>query len=259
MSTTKIRVWHVLPLLAVFVAAQLPSAMAATPAGIDAQARQLLEASIRYLVSQKRFTVDTASTVEVVLHSGQKIQFDHSVSLAVQRPNKLRAERLGDLVDQDFYYDGKSLTLHNPDDNYYATLPAPETLEGMLDFARESLDIVAPAGDLVYKNAFEILMDGVTSGFVVGKSVVNGVRCDHLAFSDGHTDWQFWIQEGSSPLPRRFVISSREVLNAPQFSVQMTRWDMAPVLDEQMFEFQRPEGARQIEFLPPAGIEAQAH
>jgi hypothetical protein len=39
----------------------------------------------------------------------------------------------------------------------------------------------------------------------------------------------------------------------------MTRWDLASVLDEEMFEFQRPEGARQIEFLPSAGSEAQAH
>ena len=185
--------WHILPWLALLWATQMPWAMAVEPVGVDAQARQLLEASTRYLANQKRFTVDTLSTIEVVLHSGQKIQFDHSVSLAVQRPNKLRAERIGDLIDQQFYYDGKSLTLHNPDDNYYATLPAPQTVEGMLDFARESLDIVAPAGDLIYRNASEILLEDVTSGFVVGKSVVNGVRCDHLAFSDGHTDWQIWV------------------------------------------------------------------
>jgi hypothetical protein len=248
-----------LPWLALLFVTQLPWALAAEPAGVDAQARQLLETSTRYLASQKRFTVDTQSTIEVVLHSGQKIQFDHSVTLAVQRPNKLRARRIGDLIDQHFYYDGKSLTLHIPDDDYYATLPAPETLEGMLDFARESLDIVAPAGDLIYRNASEILLEHVTSGFVVGKSVVNGVRCDHLAFSDGQTDWQIWIQDGSSPLPRRFVVTSRDVQQAPQFSVQMTRWDLAPVLDEQMFEFRPPEGANQIEFLSPANARAQVH
>lgn len=256
-SKCKSRRWQILPWLALFWGTQLPWAMATETAGVDAQARQLLEASTRYLANQKRFTVDTQSTIEVVLHSGQKIQFDHSVSLAVQRPNKLRASRIGDLIDQQFYYDGKSLALHNPDDNYYATLPAPETIEGMLDFARESLDIVAPAGDLIYRNASEILLEHVTSGFVVGKSVVNGVRCDHLAFSDGQTDWQIWIQEGSSPLPRRFVITSRDVQQAPQFSVHMTHWDLAPMLDDQMFEFRPPEGAHQIEFLPPAASESR--
>lgn len=235
--------------LVLFLVAQLPYTMAAEPAGVDPQARVLLEASTRYLAGQQRFTVDTQSTIEAVLESGQKIQFDHSVSLAIRRPDRFRAHRVGDLVDQHFYYDGRSLTLHNPDDAYYATLPAPATLEAMLDFLREELDIVAPAGDLLYRDAAGILLQDVTSGFVVGKSMVNGVRCDHLAFSDGHTDWQIWIQEGSSPLPRRFVITSRDVLSAPQFSVQMTRWDLAPVLDDPLFEFSPPEGARQIEFL----------
>ncbi|MCK7505341.1 MAG: DUF2092 domain-containing protein [Desulfobacterales bacterium] len=107
-----------------------------------------------------------------MLDSGQKIQFDHTVKVSVERPNKLRAERTGDLVDQVFYYDGKSLTLHNPHGKYYATIAAPGTLEEMLDFAREKLDVVAPAGDLLYKNAYDILMQDVTSGFVVGKGVV---------------------------------------------------------------------------------------
>ncbi|HYO28597.1 MAG TPA: DUF2092 domain-containing protein, partial [Azonexus sp.] len=58
-----------------------------------------------------------------------------------------------------------------PGEKYFATVPAPATLEQMLDFARTTLDIVAPAGDLLYANAFEILMDNVTSGFVVGNLV----------------------------------------------------------------------------------------
>ena len=80
----------------------------------------------------------------------------------------------------------------------------------MLDFARTTLDIVAPAGDLLYANAYEILMDNVTSGFVVGKSVIEGVRCDHLAFRGANVDWQIWIREGSKPLPCKLVIPWKE-------------------------------------------------
>lgn len=220
------------------------------PQGIEPEARALLETSTRYLAGQERFSVRADSTIEVVLLSGQKIQFDHAASMAVARPNRLRAERVGDLVEQVFFYDGESLTLHNPDDNYYATVAAPDTLEGMLDFARESLDIVAPAGDLVYANAFDILMQDVTSGFVVGKSIVNGVPCSHLAFRSPHADWQIWIQEGSSPLPRKLVITSTDVPNAPQFAVVMSDWDLAPVFDAQTFVFQPPDDARRIDFLP---------
>ena len=108
----------------------------AQPAGIDPEAQRLLKASTDFLASQQQFSADTRNTLEVVLKSGQKIEFNHTARLSVQRPNKLRAERTGDLVDQVFVYDGKSLTLHNPQDKAYAQVAAPDTLEGMLDFAR---------------------------------------------------------------------------------------------------------------------------
>jgi hypothetical protein len=236
----------------VFISAAVaPPAALAQPAGIDPQAERLLKASTSFLASQKQFSVDTRSTLEVVLPSGQKIQFDHAARQSVQRPNKLRAERRGDLVDQVFYYDGKSLTLHNPGEKYYATVAAPGTLEAMLDFARESLDIVAPAGDLVYKNAFEILMQDVTSGFVVGKGVVEGVRCDHLAFRAPHVDWQIWVQEGKQPLPRKLVITTRDVLNAPQFTVVVTKWNLAPKFTADTFSFKPAQAAKKVEFVPP--------
>lgn len=223
-----------------------PSAQAAE---IDPRAVALLKASTEFIAAQKRFSVDTRSSLEVVLDSGQKLQFDHSVRATVQRPNKLRVERLGDLVDQVFYYDGKSLTLYNPGPKFYATVAAPGTLEEMLDFAREKLDIVAPAGDFVYRNAFDILMTDVTDGFVVGKAAVEGVRCVHLAFRAPHVDWQIWIEEGKRPLPRKIVITSRDVMNAPQFSTVMTKWNLAPKISQRMFVFKAPKDARPIEFL----------
>jgi hypothetical protein len=244
------RATRLIAALALFAAALAPQSALAQPAGIDPQAEKLLKASMAYLGSQKRFSADTRSTIEFVTTWGQKLQFDNAVTMAVQRPNKLWAARVGDLVDQVFYYDGKSLTLHNPGEKVYATVPAPGTLEEMLDFARESLDIVAPGGDFIYRNAFEILMQDVKTAYVVGKGVVEGVRCDHLAFRAPHADWQIWIQEGKQPLPRKIVITSTDVAGAPQFAVVVTKWDLAPKFAEGKFTFTPPKGARTIVFLP---------
>jgi hypothetical protein len=230
--------------------AALSAAVQAQTAGISPEAQQLLKASTDFLASQQQFSTDTRNTLEIVLTSGQKIEFNHTARQSVQRPNKLRAERSGDLVDQLFVYDGQSLTLHNPQANAYAQVAAPDTLEGMLDFARETLDIVAPAGDIIYQNAYDILMDGVTDSFVVGKAVIEGVLCDHLAFRAPHVDWQIWIQEGEQPLPRRLVITTRDVVNAPQFAVTMTNWNLQPTFDAQTFEFTPPADATKVDFLP---------
>jgi len=114
----------------------LPQPALAQPSGVDPQASRILKASTDFLASRKQFSVETRSTLEVVRVSGQRIQFDHMARQSIQRPNRMRAERVGDLVAQVFYYDGKSLTLHNPSWKYFATVAAPGTLEQMLDLAR---------------------------------------------------------------------------------------------------------------------------
>ena len=173
----------------------------AQPAGIDPKATAILKASTTYVAGLKRFTVDTRSDLEVVLTSGQRIEFGQLARMKVERPNRFRAERIGDLVAQEFIYDGKTLSLNDPVGRVFATVPAPATIEATLDFARTKLDIIAPAGDLVYADAYDILMKGVTSGFVVGEGFVDGVLCTHLAFRAPQTDWQIWIEAGKRPGP----------------------------------------------------------
>jgi hypothetical protein len=141
------------------------------------------------------------------------------------------------------------MTLYEPREKVYAQIAAPGTLEEAVDFARVKLDIVAPAGDLIVKNAYDVLMDGVTEGMVVGKAVIEGVKCDHLAFRSPQTDWQIWIQEGAQPLPRKIVITTLDLPNAPQFAVTVTRWDLKPTFDAKTFTFTPAAGANKIDFL----------
>ena len=78
---------------------------------VDPDAVKTLKRMTDYLGSLKQFSVHTQNTLEDVLDSGHRVDFDVSANVIVSRPNKLRAEHRGDLIDQIFYYDGKSLTL----------------------------------------------------------------------------------------------------------------------------------------------------
>ena len=219
------------------------------PAGIDPQAEKLLKRMSDYLASRQQFTLKGESTLEAVLTSGQKLQFDSPVTLEVSRPNKLRAHRKGDIADQEFFYDGKTLTLYNPRENFYATAAAPPTLDAMFDFAREKLDVVAPGAEMLYGNAAERMLKVTTSGFVVGPSIVGGVKCTHLAFRGPEVDWQIWIEDGDKPLARKFVLTSKQVTGSPEFTLLIRSWDVAPKLTNQEFNFTPPKGAKKIEFL----------
>jgi hypothetical protein len=235
--------------LAMMVTAAWPHPSHAQPAGIDPQAEKLLRRMSDYLASRQQFTLKAESTLEVVLTSGQKVQFDSPATLEVSRPNKLRAHRKGDIVNQEFFYNGKTLTLYSPRENVYATTAAPPTIDETLDFAREKLDIIAPAAELFYKNAAEKMLKESSSGFVVGPSVVAGVKCTHLAFRGAEVDWQIWIEDGDKPLPRKFILTSKKVAGEPQFTVLIRSWDMAPKLTDSEFSFTPPKGAKKIEFL----------
>src|SRR5262245_19892915 len=102
-----------------------------------------------FLASRRQFGLTAETSIEAVLTSGQKLQFNAPATAIVSRPNKMRAHRKGDITNQEFYYDGKTLTLYNPKENVYATTAAPPTLDELFDFAREKLDIIETGTDLL--------------------------------------------------------------------------------------------------------------
>ena len=245
-----------LPSILALAAATLPLPTLAQTSEVEDEAIQLLRRSTDFIGGLNKFRADTDATIEAVLTNGQKVQYGQRVAITVARPNRMRADRLGEVVNQTFYYDGKTLSVDLHDRKYYATTPAPATMEAMLDLARDKLNIIAPGSDLIYKDAFERLTQGVTSAFIVGKSVIGGVPCDHLAFRNAEVDWQIWIQEGAKPFPRKFIVTSKRVPQSPQFVVLVSKWDVSPKITDATFKFVLPKNSRQIDFLTPVAAPA---
>jgi hypothetical protein len=217
--------------------------------GVDPAATKILKRMTDYVGSLKQFSVHTQNTIEDVLDSGQRVDLEISASVILSRPNKLRAERKADPIDQVFYYNGKTLTLYNPSDKVYATESAPDTIEGMLDFARESLGLVMPVGDLLYRNAYPLLMQDVTSAVVVGKAVIRGVKCDHLLFSRPGVDFQVWVSDSDRPLPYKYVVTDTGTPALLSITTVMSDWNVAPAVTDARFNFAPPQGAKAIIFM----------
>lgn len=128
---------------------------------VNPAATEILKRMTDHLGSLKRFSVETQNTFEDLLVSGHRVDSEISANVIVSRPDKLRAERKGDHVDQIFYYDGRTLTLYNPTDKVYAMVSVPATFEEMFTFIYESLGFGVPVSDLVYSDAFSLLMEDV--------------------------------------------------------------------------------------------------
>ena len=235
---------------AMVMALVIPAMVRAEASAVDPAATRMLKNMTDYLGSLQQFSVHTDNTLEDLLDSGQRIDTDVSASVTISRPNRLRAERKGELVSQVFYYDGKALTLYDPQAKAYATEPAPETIEETLDFARESLGLIVPVADLVYRDGYALLMHGVTSAIVVGKTVVDEAVCNHLAFSRPDVDFQLWVMEGDKPLPCKYVVTDTSTPALLSISTVMSEWNVAPVVSDKSFSFVPPEGAKPVTFIP---------
>jgi hypothetical protein len=222
----------------------------AQDAAVDPAATEILKRMTDYLGSLKQFSVHTQNTLEELLDSGHRADFEVAASVTISRPNKLRAERKGEMVDQVFSYDGKTLTLYNPSDKVYATVAVPDTLEGMFEFMYWSLGFSIPISDLLYSDAFRLLMQDVTLAEVIGQTFIDGVKCDHLLFSRPGVDFQVWIAKGSRPLPQKYVVTDTTDPALLSIIMRMSDWNMEPALADVQFTFVPPEGTQAINFMP---------
>ena len=246
----RIRAWLVCGLSLMILSAPTPGGAQDKDAPIDPQADSVLRQMSDYLNTLEQFTVRAENGFDTLLPSGQILQMGRSMEISVRRPDRLRGSIHGGRYDQEFYYDGSSITLFTKGVNYYATTEAPPSMEAALDDAEESVGLVAPFADLISKDAYDNLIEDVTLGLYVGLSTISGVECHHLAFRGEETDWQIWIENGEKPLPRKFMITSKWITGAPRFVGLVTGWDLSPELKDSLFTFVAPEGAEEIEFLP---------
>lgn len=211
---------------------------------VDPEAAAALKRTSEYLQTLKTFNLRVDSSTDQVLDSGQKIQMGSVADISVIKPDRLRVDLVADDRQRQFYYDGKTLTLYGKLENYYASVKAPGTIREMLDFAETKYGLEWPLADLL---APESLAQNVKSGIYLGKSRVGGTLCDHYAFRQDDVDWQIWIQDGKTPLPRKIVITTKGAEGAPQHASVLS-WNLAPKLPESAFRFIAPKSAHKIVF-----------
>jgi hypothetical protein len=190
----------------------------------NGDAEKLLKGMADYVASQKTLAVTFDSDIEVITSHLQKIQFTSSGQVQLSRPDKLRATRTGGYRDVEIVFDGKMLTVNNKDGKDYAQIEAAGTAEELIDVLRDKHGVVAPGADLLLSNVFEVMMADVVEATLIGKGVIDGVECDHLAFRNVETDWQIWIESGAKPIPRKYVITSKGIGEAPQYTLRIKDW-----------------------------------
>jgi len=212
----------------------------------EAQARSLLKTMSDYLGAQKTISFEYDTNLELVTKQQQKIGLASSGTLALERPDKLRATRMGGFANVEMVFDGKTLSLLGKNANVYAQTEAPGTIDHLVDELRDKYHRPVPAADLLMSDPYNELMPQVTDVKDLGSGVIRGVECDHLAFRTKEVDWQIWIAQGARPDPCRYVITSKKVRGSPQYTLDIRAWKAGGEVASDAFKLEIPPGAQKL-------------
>src|SRR5215212_6971012 len=229
-----------LGLLAAMVLSGIPAQIASAE---DGDAQSILKAMADYVSRQENLSLKYDADVEVVTPAVEKIQFSASGEVTMSRPNKFRISRTGGYADVELISDGSNVTVYDRGGNRFAQVPATGTFDQVVDRLRTEAPVEIPGADLLLSKPYEELTAGVLEAKHIGRGVVEGVECEHLAFRNLDTDWQIWIEVGDRPVPRKYVITSKAVGAAPQYTLRLREWKTGANPAPDAFTFKPPEGS----------------
>jgi len=215
---------------------------------VDNEALEILKRMNDNLLNSQALSFRATETEEEVLDDGQKIMLSKEIRFQMVRPNKFHAQLQRTESELEMFYDGSSFTLFRKDLNFFTTISAPPTNTEVFAKLENRRNIQITAGDVLRDDSYEFITALTNSGFVVGDALVNGVLCTHLAFRLADTDMQIWITKGEQSLPKKYVVTSRWITGAPQYTLTFFDWATQENIDDAVFVFKAPQDSHEIPF-----------
>jgi hypothetical protein len=217
----------------------------------DGRAQKILKSMASYVASQKTISAAFDADIEVILPTLQKIQFTSSGQFQLSRENGLRARRSGGYSDVELVFDGTTATIMGHHNNTFAQINAPGSVDQIVHRLRDEHGVMIPGADLLLASVYEELMGDATEVKYIGHGVIDGKDTEHLAFRGAEVDWQIWVEIGPNPIPRKYVITSRAVTGAPQYTLRITNWTTGSPASPEAFVFEAPAGAKMVDVSTP--------
>src|SRR5208282_2603624 len=128
----------------------------------------------------------------------------------------------------------------------FTKLEKPGSVDDVMKFIVQDLQTPIPLSMLLLASIKEELEKRATEVDFVERTTIAGNPVDHLAVRTGYVDFQVWVAQGEQPLPLRVVITYKSAPGQPQFSADLSDWNLAPKIEESAFAFSPPAGAQAI-------------
>jgi hypothetical protein len=214
-------------------------------------ALKIFSGSTQFIETAAAFSTRGNFGGDLILENGQIAEHGSTFTVVFSRPSKLYMQlnsREG--YEAKIFFDGETITVAAVYDgqHVYDTTPQPGDVNESLDFM---VGLTGGPRELNFFLTQQMTqsLNRVRSGVHVGRSMIGGVSCDHLAVRTDSRDVQVWVERGDEPKPWRILITHREEPAQPRFWTQFDEWDFSPEISESTFKYTPPEGAIKFRYF----------
>jgi hypothetical protein len=224
-------------------------ALAASASAQEVDAKALLEQMSAEIAGLESFIVHGDAYADARLDAGQIIEHASQVTLRLRRePGSIRITNRNAENTKEIFFDDGLLSVYSTNDNFYAQTNIPNDVESMLDFAVNEVDIEAPLLDFVSANIADGFLRDADEVRYLDTSLIRDEIFHHIGIRSRDVDVQIWVASEGRPLPGKLVISSKWEGGSPRF-VGFFKWDTDPDFQRNLFRFDPPGDAIEVEFL----------
>ena len=218
-----------------------------TTAELDLEARAILMEMAEFISKAPAFSVTLRSAYDAIQEDGQYVEFGERRHILLQRPDKLRVETVRSDGEHNLVlFDGEKITGFKADDNIFAQVENPGTIDETLIYLVRDLQFKLPLARMLHTGFAQQLEKMITAVSYVEENVLFDVVTDHLAVRAENIDMQLWVAQGDEPLPRRIVITYMNAQGQPQFRGDFTDWSIEPKVAADSFTFTPPADAEKV-------------
>ena len=211
-------------LLSVLPGAVTPGQAQDTNPNIDPQAAEILQNMSYFLGSKSEYTFKADAMFDVLISGEHKIQYSAQETVYMQKPDKLTIEYVTDIGGYKIWYTGGQTTILSLPTNDFSLTTLPGSIDQALKKLFEEYNFAPALSEFLFINTFKVMTENVISGAYFGTSKVFGTKCNHLAFVQDNIDWQIWIDAGRRLVPRKLVITYKNLPGSPQFIAILKDW-----------------------------------
>ena len=224
----------------------------------NADAARILRQMSSQIGGAQRLTFEAHRQIDPALLAGRKEPEDARISVAVLRPNKIRAKSVSKDDVREFYADGVNLSMLDVKHNLYAIVPMYGSIDTVISNLEEKYGFTPPVVEFALSNIYQdvrkkaqsisYLGEGAASGGFMG---LGGTACHRLQLTGKAADAELWVGVADS-LPRKLVATFKNRPGKPQIRVEFSHWDLRSKVTEQQFVFVRPQGAQKVQMKTTA-------